>query len=132
MQLKISTDYAIRIVLYLAMKEEGISLKELSEILKFESQYVIKFSKKLYDKGIVNIDEMEEHFSLLKSPKEITMFDIINAMENTIKINLCLEEDKYCSRFATDTCAVRKFYCELQNDIENSLKNKTIYDLLSV
>ncbi|WP_415331911.1 RrF2 family transcriptional regulator [Clostridium perfringens] len=83
------------------------------------------------NEGIVDIDEMQERFSLAKNPNEITIFDIINVMENTMKINFCLEEDEYCSRFATENCPVRKFYCELQYDIESSLKSKTIHDLIS-
>lgn len=131
MQLKISTDYAIRIVLYLAIKKSKVSLRELSESLKIDPDYVIKFCRKLSNEEIVNIDEMQDGFSLAKNPNEITMFDIIKVMENSVKINICLDEDRYCSRFAIENCPVRKFYCELQNDIENSLKSKTIHDLIS-
>lgn len=132
MQLKLSTDYVIRIVLYLSMKKQGVSLKELSENLSIDEYYILKFSKKLYDAGIVKRDDnMKDRFYLTKEPSQIKMFDIINVMENTIKINLCLEEDEYCSRLATKTCPVRKFYCELQKDIESSLKSKTIQDLIN-
>ncbi|WP_283725892.1 RrF2 family transcriptional regulator [Clostridium perfringens] len=132
MQLKLSTDYVIRIVLYLSMKKQSVSLKELSENLSIDEYYILKFSKKLYDAGIVKRDDnIKDRFSLTKEPNQITMFDIINVMENTIKINLCLEEDEYCSRLATKTCPVRKFYCELQKDIESSLKSKTIQDLIN-
>lgn len=132
MQLKLSTDYVIRIVLYLSMKKQSVSLKELSESLSIDEYYILKFSKKLYDAGIVKRDDnMKDSFSLAKEPNQITMFDVINVMENTIKINLCLEEDEYCSRLATKTCPVRKFYCELQKDIESSLKSKTIQDLIN-
>ncbi len=131
MQLKLSTDYAIRIVLYLSSKNEKSSLEELSQKLGINKKYVLKFSKKLYSSGIVNIyNNTQEDISLAKSPSEITMFDIINSMENTIKVNLCLEEDKYCSRFAIDNCPVRKFYCKLQDNMENLLKNTTIEVLL--
>lgn len=132
MQLKFSTSYAIRIVLYLAMSEQTVLLDELAETLKIDECYVIKFSKRLEDAGIVRIDDNIQYgFSLAKNPKQIIMFDIINIMESSTKINLCLEEEKYCSRFEVENCPVRKFYCELQNNIENSLKSKTIYDLLN-
>lgn len=132
MQLKLSTDYVIRIVLYLSMKKQSVSFKELSESLSIDEYYILKFSKKLYDAGIVKRDDnMKDSISLAKEPNQITMFDIINVMENTIKINLCLEEDEYCSRLAIKTCPVRKFYCELQKDIESSLKSKTIQDLIN-
>ncbi|HAT4314018.1 TPA: Rrf2 family transcriptional regulator [Clostridium perfringens] len=131
MQLKLSTDYAIRIVLYLAMKKRKVSLKELSEKLVIDECYVLKFSKKLHKHGIVAGDNnMQDGFYLMKDPNNITMYEIIKIMENTVKINLCLEEDKYCSRFSTENCPVRNFYCELQNNIESYLKSKTIYALL--
>ncbi|HDN2514140.1 TPA: Rrf2 family transcriptional regulator [Clostridioides difficile] len=130
MQLKLSTDYAIRIVLYLAMKNNAVSVNELSEKLGIDQQYILKFCKKLKDAEIVNIHDYNNEISLSKSPNQVTMFDIINTMENTTKINLCLEEDEYCSRFATDTCPVRRFYCELQSSMETSLKKTTIQELL--
>lgn len=58
------------------------------------------------------------------------MFELINIFEPTIKLNRCLEEDGYCSRFATESCPVRKFYCNVQMQFEDSLKNTTIAELL--
>lgn len=132
MQLKLSTDYAIRIVLYLAVKRKKVLLEELSQNLMIDKSYVFKFCKKLYYCGIVGMDDdVHDEIYLMKHPSEITMFDIINVMESTTKINLCLEEDEYCSQFATKYCPVRKYYFELQNNIESYLKSKTIYDLLN-
>ncbi|WP_394883848.1 RrF2 family transcriptional regulator [Clostridium tertium] len=131
MQLKLSTDYAIRIVLYIAMKNRKVSGDELGEKLNISKQHVYNFCKRLSDEKIVHIHNYtKDEFSLAKHPSEITMFDIIKAMENTIKINLCLEEDEYCSRSATKVCPIRRFYCELQNKIEEELIKKTIQDLL--
>lgn len=44
-----------------------------------------------------------EVFLLKKQPEDISMLDIINIFELTTKLNLCLEEDRYCSRFATQS-----------------------------
>lgn len=68
---------------------------------------------------------------LQKQPKDITMYAIINLFEPTTKINRCLEEDECCSRFATENCPVRKFYCKVQKQFEDSLKNATIAELLN-
>ena len=48
-----------------------------------------------------------------------------------MKSNRCLEEDEYCSRFATENCPVRKFYTKLQNELERKLQEITIKALLS-
>ncbi|WP_283702035.1 RrF2 family transcriptional regulator [Clostridium perfringens] len=130
MQLKLSTDYAIRIVLYLSKKQQEVALKELCEKFIIEENYAIKFTKKLQRAGIVDINHDTQDIFLVKNPKEITLFDIINNMENTIKINHCLEKDRYCGCSATGDCSLRKIYCKLQSDIENTFKNTTIHDLL--
>ncbi|HAT4214919.1 hypothetical protein P5F33_09835 [Clostridium perfringens] len=75
-------------------------------------------------------DNVHDEVYLMKHSNEITMFDIINVTESITKINICLDEDEYCSRLATKYCPVRKDYFDLQNNIENYLKSKTIYDLL--
>lgn len=73
---------------------------------------------------------MQGGFLLKKQPEDITMFDVINLFEPTTKINRCLEEDKYCSRFATEDCPVRKVYCRMQRRFENDLKSTSIKELL--
>ncbi|MEI3292039.1 MAG: Rrf2 family transcriptional regulator [Thomasclavelia ramosa] len=58
-------------------------------------------------------------FKLKKHPKDISIFSIIDIFEPTIRINSCLEEDKYCSRFATETCPVEKFIVQCKNILKN-------------
>jgi Rrf2 family nitric oxide-sensitive transcriptional repressor len=42
-----------------------------------------------------------------------------------------LEDDKYCSRFATDNCPVRSFYVNLQSVWEKNLHSISILDLMN-
>ena len=51
-------------------------------------------------------------------------------MENTIKINRCLEEDEFCSRKAAQRCKVREKYQMIQEMIEQELKGLTFQDFL--
>lgn len=131
MQLKVSTDYAIRIVLYIAIKEDLVTSKELSEKLGIPQSFVFKVGRKLSENNILySITGTQGGFSLKRNPEDISMFDVVNTMEKTTKINRCLEEDKYCSRFATEDCPVRKVYCKMQKDFEDGLRNMTVKDLL--
>ena len=68
---------------------------------------------------------------LAKKPTEISLYEIINVLEATTKLNRCLEVGRYCSRFATENCPVRGFYCKLQEELEKSLKKMTIKRLLA-
>jgi Rrf2 family nitric oxide-sensitive transcriptional repressor len=63
-------------------------------------------------------------FKLKKTPNDLSVLDIIDAFERTMKINRCLEQDKLCSRHATDDCPVRAFYIVLQDRLNKSLDIK--------
>ena len=53
MQLKITTDYAIRIVYYLACRGEAITASELAYELKIPESYIPKDYKKLKEANII-------------------------------------------------------------------------------
>lgn len=132
MQLKVSTDYAIRVVLYLSTVKRIVSAKELSTQLGIPSSFVYKVTKNLQDANIIRCEVgVQGGFEVIKSPSNITLYEIINIMQPTIKINRCLEEDKFCSRNATETCPVRNFYINMQNKVEETLKDMTIEKLLN-
>lgn len=115
----------------MAITKEIITSKELSDKLGIPQSTVLKIGKKLSDNSIISITTgVQGGFLLKKQPKDISLFDIINIFEPTTKINRCLEEDKYCSRFATKECPVRKVYCKMQQHFEDYLKNTSIKELI--
>lgn len=131
MQLNITTDYAIRIVYYLALKEETITASELASVLKIPVNYISKITKKLKAAEIVQACEgIKGGYALMKKPGMISLFDIVSSMEVTMKINRCLEPDGFCSRNATDYCNVHKALLNVQNTYEDALKSVTIADLI--
>ena len=127
MQLNITTDYAIRIIVYLGMKGGFAASREVSDNMGIPYGYVLKIARKLVAAEIVTTSTgIYGGISLNKKPEDISLLDLIQVMESTTKINRCLEEDKYCSRFATETCPVRRFYCVLQDELESKLSSITI------
>ena len=108
MQLKITTDYAVRIVYYLALRKETVTAAQLSEALKIPESYIPKITKRLKDANIITACEgIKGGYLLSENPENISLFDIISSTEVTMKINRCLEEDGFCSRNATDYCSAR-------------------------
>ena len=131
MQLNITTDYAIRIVYYLALKEETITASELASVRKIPVNYISKITKKLKAAEIVQACEgIKGGYALMKKPEMISLFDIVSSMEVTMKINRCLEPDGFCSRNATDYCNVHKALLNVQKTYEDALKSVTIADLI--
>lgn len=132
MQLNITTDYAIRILIYLSERNtQVIPSKELSEVLCIPQSYVLKVLKKLSTADIIKMQVGVNGGSQINhSPEDINLFQITKLMEPTMKINKCLEADEYCSRDAITTCSIRKMYCRIQDQVEEKLSSITIQSLL--
>lgn len=119
MQLNVTTDYAIRTVLYLGSKEQCRTAKEISEEMCIPPKYLVKVLVKLRKGGIVSsIPGQGGGYQLEKSLSDIQMKDILEIMERTMKINSCLEENEFCGRNKAQDCSVHKFYDALQKELE--------------
>ena len=118
MQLTSTTDYAIRIVCYLAAQRQMISTSELSQELSVPSSYIPKITKKLKQAGIIKACEgTNGGYMLAKQPENISLMEIISCVEETMAINRCLEEDRFCSRNLEDTYFGR-FYVVLKLNLK--------------
>ena len=131
MQLKNSTDYAIRIVCYLAAQERMVSTSELSRKLNVSANYVPKIAKKLKNAKIVTACEgTNGGYMLAKQPENISLMDIISCVEETMAIHRCLEDDRFCSRNLEDTCKIHKILLSLQNTYNNKLESVKVSDVI--
>ena len=131
MQLTSTTDYAIRIVCYLAAQRQMISTSELSQELSVPSSYIPKITKKLKQAGIIKACEgTNGGYMLAKQPENISLMEIISCVEETMAINRCLEEDRFCSRNLEDTCKIHKILLSLQNTYNNKLENVKVSDVI--
>ena len=86
MKLKSSTDYAIRIVCYLATHNGMISTTELSEQLYIASTYIPKVAKKLKDANIIVACEgVKDGYTLAKRAEDISLKEIVSCEEELDK-----------------------------------------------
>ena len=60
---------------------------------------------------------------MAKQPENISLMEIISCVEETMAINRCLEEDRFCSRNLEDTCKIHKILLGLQNAYNNKLES---------
>lgn len=131
MQLTLTTDYAIRMVYYLALENEMRNTEILANSLGIPASYVPKVTKALKKAGILEATEgIQGGYRLKKPPKDICLLDIIRATEKTIRINRCLEDDGYCSRQGTAICPIHKIYKNVQTEFEGRFSEITIAELL--
>ena len=131
MQLKLSTDYAIRIVLYLAEKQQTANSEEISARMGIPQSVVATLATPLQRAGILTtVRGVGGGFTLCRRPEDISLHEIVNLMEGTTRINRCLEPEGFCSRNGVATCPVHKFYSRIQSYLDEDFQDKTIASLM--
>ena len=130
MQITRAAEYAIRGVLYLCQQPEGsiCLLSEISERQKIPPSFLSKIFQSLSRAGIVSSSRgTGGGFMLVKDPHDITLLDVIEAIEGQISLNMCLSNGQMCEQ--RPTCAVHSVWREAQNHLLELLKNKTFAEL---
>ena len=130
MQLNISTDYAIRSMLYLATVGRLASSSEISKAMSIPDNYLYAVMGKMKKAGLAQATRgVNGGWSLSKEPEDIKLIDILEVMEGSIKINRCLQDDQYCSRDASSSCQVHEFYRQVQDQLEKCFGSVTLAQL---
>ena len=129
MQLTMTTDYALRCMMYLAGKEEVSSSPEIGEAVGINKMFVQKVLRVLRDAGVVSSTYGGTGgYRLAKKPEEIVLLDIILLFEKTMKINRCLELKGCCERY--ETCPLHAYYTEVQKTLEDYFGRDTLQDVI--
>lgn len=130
MKLKRVTGYAILLILQLA-QEKKITVSEIAKELSIEQSYTLKILKQLKLAGYVqSIAGSKGGFVLIKDPKNITLLDIMNIMEKTMKISHYLEADYSYKGVQEHT--INRIYRNIQKAIEEEFASVTIQHLIDV
>lgn len=131
MQLQITTDYAIRMIGYLAEhRDQLVTARNMAGELGVTYQYSMKVINQLKKEELVtSVQGCNGGYRLAEKGYQLSFYDIICIMEGDIRLNRCLENDRFCSRKASDYCAIHKFLLKEQERVINSLKSENIVDV---
>lgn len=132
MQFHVTSDYAIRTVLHLAMHpERTCTAEEIQRQMGVPANYLNKVTARLKQAGILMaVKGNGGGYRLCKDPGAISLYDILSRTERTLEINGCLVDESFCSRHATDTCPVRRDYGAITAEMKTCLEQTTIGGLL--
>lgn len=132
MSFKITTDYAIRIIIYMAHQGDKVSTaKEAAKQLGITYSYFNKVVTQIRKMGFIeSVQGPGGGYRLNMDAADITLYDIIEAMEGSICINRCLEEGDICSRYGSNhqTCQVHKIFESINSQLVDMLKSVSICD----
>lgn len=86
MQLKASTDYGMRAILYLAERGTTCSSKDIAEDMSIPRDYLIQLAQLLRNAGIIEARPGKHGgYSLAKEPSEINVMEIMMALDEDAK-----------------------------------------------
>ena len=131
MRITQETDYAFRIVNYLA-KNEGkvVGAPQIAESEGVTKRFTLRILRKLNLAGITDAKRGSKGGYYLKKPKEeVTLYDVLVAVDGPIVINRCLQGDNFCNKNEVSDVRNCKFHTTLammQSNIIKMFKNQTI------
>ena len=94
MKLTRETDYAIRALTFLVQSPDHVDAKVIALSQSIPESFAFKVLRKLLAAGILeSIRGANGGYKLKKSPDDITLLDIIEAIEGLPTLNSCLGEN---------------------------------------
>lgn len=122
-------DYAIRIVAYLAGKNERIKIDEICKKLYLKRPFVIKIIHKLNKCHILKTYTGKNGGILLAMDiSELSLYDIFQCLGFKTTINICTEKPEHCE--LNPICNITTFFAGIEKSLVNKLKNAKIKDFI--
>ena len=82
MQLKASTDYGLRAILYLASKKTTCSSRDIAQDMAVPRDYLIQIAQQLRNAGLISARPGKNGgYRLAKDPNDITLLEVIEALK---------------------------------------------------
>lgn len=134
MQFNQATDYAFRVILYLASLPEGdiANNQTIAEEQNIPAGFLQKIMRSLTKGELVkSYRGIDGGFALAKPAIEISLLDIITAIEGPVDLQRCLKEQESCSRGCAPKCLVHAALAVIQRDFIQALSNVNFANLLT-
>jgi Rrf2 family protein len=131
MQITRRADYAVRTVLFLASMENGnrAPTSRIAEEQNIPSSFLAKIVSQLSVAGIVQTSRgARGGVSLAKPAPEISLLDVVEAIDGPITLNECVTDPSICP--FGDNCAVHDVWCDAQANLVKQL-DATDFGVLS-
>ncbi len=132
MQITRQADYAVRAVLYLAKlgNTERAATSTVADEQRIPPSFLAKIISQLSIAGILHTSRgARGGVTLAREPRDISLLEVVEAIDGPIQLNECVGEDGLCS-FDSE-CPLRPVWCEAQEELVKRLKSTTFEQLLA-
>ena len=131
MKISPAAELAVRGVLVLARQfgKGPVALSTVCADGELPRQYLMKIFASLAKAGIVTpLRGKHGGYVLARQPSQITLLEVIEAVEGPICLNYCQHSPPKCDRV---TCKVRPVWTELQRIVRNKLASVRLSDCIT-
>lgn len=124
MQITRQADYATRAILYLARNGRGerVSTSQVAKEQKIPPSFLAKIISQLSVAGLLHTARgAHGGIALARDPEQITLFEVIEAIDGPIQLNLCAEQKGAC--LFEENCPLQPVWHNAQNELVDRLKH---------
>jgi Rrf2 family protein len=124
MQITRQADYAIRAVRYLAKQPSGknVATSTVAKEMKIPPSFLAKIISQLSIAGLLHTSRGARGGVILaREPKEISVLDVVEAIDGPILLNECVGSNKPCE-FLGEECLVHPIWMEVQESLVKRLR----------
>ena len=130
MFITLKSDYAVRIVGCLSAENRRMDARTLSENNCVSLRFALKILRKLVTADIVrSYKGTQGGYELAKPASEISVKDVIEAVEGKYTLSRCLTEEHDCNRGMSGKCQYQKVFAKISGIVEKELESYT-FDML--
>lgn len=126
MQITRQADYALRAMLYLAKLEPShrAATSQIAESKKIPPSFLAKIVSQLSIAGLIHTSRgARGGVTLAKPPEEITVLDVVEAIDGPISLNECTLSPEGCP--FSDDCPIHDLWCGTQKELIEKLRKTT-------
>jgi Rrf2 family protein len=130
MQITRQADYAVRAVLHLARSgDQRIATNMIAEEQRIPPSFLAKIVSQLSIAGLLHTSRgARGGVTLARDPKEISLLEVIEAIDGPIQLNECVGENSTCS--FDDNCPLRPVWCEAHEQLVSRLKGTNFAEMM--
>lgn len=132
MQITRQADYATRAILYLARHRNGkrIATSKVAKEQKIPSSFLAKIISQLSIAGLLHTSRgAHGGISLARHPTQITLLEVIEAIDGPIQLNVCVGREYVCC--FEKNCPIQSVWCDAQNELVTKLRNTNFAELIA-
>jgi Rrf2 family protein len=123
MQITRQADYALRAMIYLAQLDptQRAATSQIAEEQKIPPSFLAKIISQLSIAGLIHTSRgARGGVSLARTPEEISILEVVEAIDGPIALNECTENPANCP--FGEECLLRPLWCDAQAELIERLR----------